>query len=657
MHFIHRLLPLLLLTFVTASGLRAAQPPTAEADYKRSDTNFYLRSDVLKAFPSAVVLPMGSYTQKDDTYVITPKKKAPKVVYVEVSNDWIEPVTPPDAPPALAMAPDAMQVREPQGDVEVAMPSAPAAFAPATDGMAIPNGAVVKTGADGTAAVLFGGVDSARLIPNSEAAVQQTVMPQTRSTEIDLTIGAVFSKVGKQEGVTQDYKVHTPFGVASARGTDFVTVAMPRRTDVWIAQGTVELDQTGGEKVGVVSSEGTGSLKIMRFPVMAGAHDTMMANAETMTAAMDFIPLADRKIKALRDKMAAGTALTPGEQSYLARIKQVPCVIKLALIEPIAPPPPPPRPGPAPVPSPVPTETAPEPVPTPAPSIPPTPSTSTMPLTAKPVIVRVRMDGKVDYKRVTLTLDALKTKLQSVSKTTPDQPFKLTLGKKATAPQYQHVATLFDDAGLKNVTKDESLLVSLFPVPTPPSPANPTPTPVPAPLAPLPPSTSTAASAPAPSPVAETPAPSPPKVRARPHDNPINTVFVRPDGTVKFRGSTMEIEKLAARLQSAIQEKPDLQFYINAVTDVPYEKLQAVLDTFKSANLQVTSLDIHAPDSPPVVHSKPHTADPDLPAPMMHPAMETESNDTPSTPTVSPPNPTPAEPPTTNSAPSNPSAP
>jgi biopolymer transport protein ExbD len=754
MHLTARLMSLLLLTLVATPFLRAAEPSAPpvpsvapasspkEADYKRSDTHFYLKSDVLKAFPGAVILPLGSYTQTDDTYTVTPKRKAPKTVWIEVSNDWIEPVTAPDAPATLAMAPDAMQVREPQGDVQVALPSAPASFAPATDGMTIPNGAVIKTGADGTAAVLFGGVNSARLIPGSEAAVQQTVTDKTRTTEIDLTAGAVFSKVGKQEGVTQDYKVHTPFGVAAARGTDFVTVAMPKRTDVWIAQGTVELDQTNGEKVGRVSSEGTGSLKIIRFPAMTGAHDTMMANAETMTAAMDFIPMADKKIEALRNKLSAGTTLTPGEQAYLTRIKQVPCVIKLALVEPLAPPPPPPRPAPLPEPTPVPATPAVAPAPA-APTTDVTPAAPpAAPVKLKPMTARVRSDEKVDFNHATITLDLLKTKLTEIAASTPTQPFTLTASKTATEAQYQNVTNLFDAAGLKNVTLNKPKTwptppagpIVLFPPPVPEPVPAPT-TPVPAPATPIPPvepvaavvvapvklapmtarvrsdekvdfnhvtitkdelkakleviaqatptqpvtikASKTASEAqfqqvadlfdtaglknvtldkpkawpvpPAPPVPVPTPAPSTPVVDATPapqptpepepaaapappkhppHSDPVSTVFVHEDGTVKFRGSTMSPDKFQAKLKEIIQATPEQPFYINALSSVPYENLKAILDIFTAANVTVTSLDIHTPDAPPVI-KKSTPRDATLPVPLMHPDLQPATSDTP----------------------------
>jgi hypothetical protein len=383
-------LAVLLAAFMVRGAQATENGSAREAEYQRSDTNFYWKGDVLKAYPSAVIVPAGKYNQKGDSYFFTPEKKAPKVIYIQVVNDWVEPLTPPDMPASLGIAPDAMQIRDVHGDVQVALPSAPATFGPVTEGATLSNGAVIKTGADGTAAVLFGGVSSARLIPNSEAAVQQTVSPKARSTEVDLTTGAVFSKVGKQADVAEDYRVQTPFGAAAARGTDFVTVAMPARTDVWIAQGTVQLDAPDGKMVGVVSSEGTGPLKIIRFPLMTDPHRTMMADSETMTAAMNFIPLVNQDVKALRDKISQGTTLTATEQDYLNRIKEVPCLIKLALVPPPAPPPP----APAPTPS---------------------------PASSTPIELDLRADGQVDFQGATLTLEILKQKLQEVAQANPGQ--------------------------------------------------------------------------------------------------------------------------------------------------------------------------------------------------------------------------------------------
>jgi biopolymer transport protein ExbD len=428
MHSLTRLILIALLAAALTGGARAMEPgnePAKEtpkaAEYKRNDTNFYLKGDLLKADPSAVIIAEGKYTQKGDSYFFTPHIKAPKVIYIEVHNDWIEPITPPDMPASLGVPPDAMQIREPQGDVRVALPSAPANFVPVTDGMTIPNGAVVKTGADATAAVLFGGVDSARLIPNSEAAVQQTVTAQSRAVEVDLTTGGVFSKVGTQTGVKEDYEVQTPSGAATARGTDFVTVAMPSRTDVWIAQGTVELDQPSGKKVGAVSADGSGALKIVRFPVMSDPHQSMMADAETMTAAMNFIPMADQKIKSLRDKIARGTPLTANEQDYLHRIKEVPCLIKLALVETAA-------------------------APIPAPSATPSPANPA------PLNVVVHPNGTIKFQGATMGLAEFQSRLKATVKATPDQSLVIKTGKTVPYAKLKAVLDSCADAQVKHVT-------------------------------------------------------------------------------------------------------------------------------------------------------------------------------------------------------------
>ncbi|HUB68391.1 MAG TPA: FecR family protein [Candidatus Methylacidiphilales bacterium] len=334
----------LCLTVALAAPAFAATP---SPEYKRADTNFYWKGDVLKVDPSAVIIPPGGYTRQGDLYFLTGRKHGPKVVYAQVMNDWIEPITPPDVK-SLGIPSDVMEVREPQGDVQVALPSAPAMFVPVQDGMTLANGSVVKTGANGTAAVVFGGVESARFIPNSTGAVQQSLTPGLRSTEIDLTRGAVFSKVGKPLGEKEDYTIKTIYGVAAARGTDFVAVAMPSRTDVWIAEGTVQLNQPSGAMVGRISAEGAGPLKIVRFPLMPDARNSMMASAETMTMAMNFIPLANQKVKALRDRLARGEKLTAAEMKYLSLIKKVPCLMKLVLVEPPAPATPPPATSPSP---------------------------------------------------------------------------------------------------------------------------------------------------------------------------------------------------------------------------------------------------------------------------------------------------------------------
>lgn len=450
-----------------------------QAEYKRADANFYGRGDVLRAHPSAIVIKPDDYTKTGDSYFFTPKIKAPKDMYAETVSDWIEPITPPDMPASLGVPPDAMQVREPQGDVQVALPTAPANFSPVTAGMTLPNGAVLKTGDGGTVAVLFGGVDSARLMPNSEAAVQQTVTADSRTAEVDLTAGGVFSKVGTQVGVKGTYEVHTPNAHAVAQGGDFVTIIANARTDVWVAQGSVQLNETDGKTGPTATSDGKGPLKVMRLPSISDPHASFLADTETLSMVLNFIPLADQKIKGLRDKASSGTPLTTNEQAYLARLKKVPCVIKLALVEPPKPevkpalvmevaPLPPPAPAPLPSPTPAPAPIAPA-TPVPMASAPAeAPATPATPEKPKPIILRVRTDGKINYQKATFTLEQLRPKLVALAKAAPDQAIAIRAGKTVSYDEVEPVLAVCRDVGFHNINVSAPPPTAAF---NPPEPA------------------------------------------------------------------------------------------------------------------------------------------------------------------------------------------
>jgi biopolymer transport protein ExbD len=612
MQKVNRLILVSLLTAATTGGVWAmedAKEAPQPAEYKRSDPNCYSKGSVVKVHPSAVIIAEGSCTKNGDSYFFTPHKKAPRAIYIEALNDWIEPITPPDMPASLGIAPDAMQIREPQGDVEAAFPSAPSNFLPVTNGMILPDGTVVKTGADGTAAVLFGGVDSARLMPNSAAAMQQNVTAQSRSVEVDLTAGGVFSKVGTQVGVASDYEVHTPAGNAIAKGGDFVTlnyVAQISHTDVWVAQGKVELDRADGTKVGQVSSNGTGPLHVLRT-VSGPAASSLELDAQELTEIFNFIPLANQKIKALRDRMAGGGTLTANEQAYLNRIKQVPCLIKLALVEP-----------PAPVPA-APVATSPA-----------------VPMV--PIEINLRPDGMVDLMGQTMDLNELKSRLTAIAKTNPSQPLAITGRDKVTHDQFAKVRAIYKALKLK-VT---------VPLPPPPTPPN-TPMSEPVIMAP-------ALNAPAPvePPATNLPTPVlvltptiPPAPPANPPPAPLKPkpmrAVVRVDGKINFQGATYELPGFKLKLEALMKAKPDQAILLKAGKTVPYENFEAVLVTCQSIPVKnLTVLSAATPEfGAPAATESPAT---NLPTPglLMNPSMEPMSN---------PPPETPSAPPTTNAPP------
>ena len=644
MQHLARLILLPVLATAALGAVRATEDGSSlvpPSEYKQADASFYATSDVLRAHPSAAIISEGKiaqpegvaksilvlwhrsekastanisqagYRQGDSYFLTLPGKKTPKTVYFESVNDWIEPITPPDMPASLGVAPDAMQIREPQGEVQVALPSAPATFAPATDGMTLPNGAVVKTGARGTAAVLFGGVDSARLMPNSAAAVQQTVTDKSRSAEVDLTAGGVFSKVGTQVGVKGKYEVHTPFGNAEAQGGDFATITTANRVDVWIAQGTVSLEEPNSKKAATATSDGTGPLKLLRFPSIADQDQSIQADVETLTLAMNFIPLANQKLKALRDKKAAGTALTDNEQAYLKRIKSIPCLVKLALVEP-----PPVAAAPAP---------AAEPAKTPAPA------------NINPLNVVVHTDGSVRFQRATIKLPAFQAKIAEIAKTNPEQAFVVVAATNVPQEKIQAVMDSFLSARLEHVTVALHPTAS-SPAPTPAvaaSPAVPASADMPAPhlaVAAAPAVPADAAPAPAPA----TPAP---KLRPLPLD-------LRSDGNVDFQNATLTLDELKPKLDEIAQATPTPSISIRGKDNVSPDQLNKVVALCKDAKLKVRVAWHHtsAPHQPAASPAVPATSEPasaNLPTPglIMHPAMEPSPTPPPppaSTPTPGP---------------------
>jgi biopolymer transport protein ExbD len=600
--------------------------PLKPAEYKRADESFYPRAEFLKADPGAVVIAKDKYTQTGDSYFFTPRIRAPKVIYGEMSSDWIEPITPPDMKP-LGVPPDEMQIREAQGDVQVALPNAPANFAPVTEGMSLPNGAVVKTGAISSAAVIFGGVDSARLMPNSAAAVQQTVTAASRSAEVDLTAGGVFSKVGTQVGVKGIYDVHTPAGNASAQGGDFVTITTSGRTDIWVAQGTVSLDD-GQTKTGQnVTADGAGPLKVIRFPASTNPTQSLTSDVETFTAIVNFIPLANQKIKALRDKASAGTVLTTQEQAYLDRIKQVPGLIKLALVEPPAPPPPAPLPPPAPH----------------------LALNHASPVASPPLPVDLRADGQVDMNGETVTLDDLKTRLASAAQLDPNQLVLLNGREKVTHDQLLKVIAVCHDAKLKVKVAKAAPLPKAPAAPAvvanpPPAPAPPPPPP----SAPVAPKVEAPVIAPPP-PVAGPPAP---VTDVATLGLPAGTVPVLielgPDGQVTLSGATTSLTELKARLKATAKAKPAQPIVISRDAKVTSDQLKKVTSLCRQAKLKTKvlkpgqSLNLGTPLPELSVAAPP----PPVPAPApIAPKMEAPKISPPPTETTSAPAPTPVSPP------------
>lgn len=288
-----------------------------------NNNEVWLEEDVRALFPDAVIVREGQYKQQGGEFVVETSAVLPDKVFIESSGDWIEPVTPPPSVGKITIASDELKVVEVAGQVEVSDPGNPTIFRPAQEDSIILSGSTVKTGVDGTAAVFMGGVNSVRIAPGAETLINQKVEGAKRESLIDLKLGTVFSKVGRKPGEIQEFRVKGPSGVAAAKGTDFVTVQLPDRMDVWVAEGVVELLKPDGGVVGQVSAALDGGLKIIRSPVASSQEATAAANRQTMGAAIHFVSQVNLKTAALNERAKKGDTLSPEDQAYLKRLRRV----------------------------------------------------------------------------------------------------------------------------------------------------------------------------------------------------------------------------------------------------------------------------------------------------------------------------------------------
>jgi hypothetical protein len=151
---------------------------------------------------------------------------------------WSEPVTSPDGT-SPQVSPDEMKLVEVHGSVSVQ--TADGDFRDGSEGMVIPSGSMVSTADGSSAAVFIGGVDSARLLPDSGVKVSERMNGTVRHTSLNIEKGTVFSRVGRRPGETQNYEVQTPQGVAAARGTEFADHLGNGHHYVFVEKGTVDL--------------------------------------------------------------------------------------------------------------------------------------------------------------------------------------------------------------------------------------------------------------------------------------------------------------------------------------------------------------------------------------------------------------------------------
>ena len=223
---------------------------------------------------------------------------------------WSEPVTPPNgSPPSVGI--DEMKLVEVHGPVTIK--KANGETETGRDGTIVPSGATVLTGDNSSAAVFMGGVNSARLLPHTEAKITENLKGSVRHTAIDLQSGTVFSRVGRRTGETQQYEVRTPEGVAAARGTEY---AESRRVGsdgkmhsyVFVAKGTVATTHEGDATFKLVS----GTLSDVGIVAMPPTDD----GAKVLEQILELLAPFNDKLNGVLERMQDGTATAADKAFY-----------------------------------------------------------------------------------------------------------------------------------------------------------------------------------------------------------------------------------------------------------------------------------------------------------------------------------------------------
>lgn len=251
---------------------------------------------------------------------------------------WSEPVTGPDGvAPAVGL--HQMKLVELQGTATVHTPGG--GFEDATNGLVIPSGSVVTTGADSSVAVFMGGINSVRLLPDSEVAITHHLEGSVRYTVIDLHRGTAFSRIGRRDGETQHYEVRTPEGTALAKGTEIADSYFNGHHYTFIVKGTVGLF-VANQFLKDISGDGGGAIGMASMPP---ANDEAQVLRGILLALQPFnlktneIVLHIQQGRATREELAFYTAmiysallnegLPPGHQTYVAA--QVGASVTIAL--------------------------------------------------------------------------------------------------------------------------------------------------------------------------------------------------------------------------------------------------------------------------------------------------------------------------------------
>ncbi len=183
---------------------------------------------------------------------------------------------------------------------------------PVTKGEVVTLGTRIVTGADGRVALTpMPGVKSL-ITPNTDLLIESASEARsadgkvTTAATLDLKQGAVVTDLIKQEGVTYDYNIRTPRGLAGARGTNYtVLVNSGGLETILVSHGTIVFNLLDGRSLSVTA----GQIQITDATGNVRSASSMGALAASdQTAAQE---IAESTLNALEAALDAGLTINP----------------------------------------------------------------------------------------------------------------------------------------------------------------------------------------------------------------------------------------------------------------------------------------------------------------------------------------------------------
>ncbi|MEY4487786.1 MAG: hypothetical protein RIQ79_294, partial [Verrucomicrobiota bacterium] len=194
---------------------------------------------------------------------------------------------------------------------------------PITKGEVITLGTRIVTGADGRVALTpMPGVKSL-ISPNSDLIVEKA--SETKATDgttitaatLNLKQGAIVTDLIKQEGVTYDYNIRTPRGLAGARGTNYtVNVNANGIETILVSHGTISFTLLDGRQLAITAgqiniTDVTGAVRSAAKLSDLSADDQALAQS-----------VANSTLTALESATAAGITINPEAVSQALDLMQ-----------------------------------------------------------------------------------------------------------------------------------------------------------------------------------------------------------------------------------------------------------------------------------------------------------------------------------------------